>query len=238
MHTDAAIGTRQNGTQHNDDRAGKAGLRREGSLLLRPRRIASMADLAARRRRIFWLKLLLAGTALLILAALFAWPRLFGAMTSLADLGTVSADQSGLGMKNARFQGIDGKGNPFMVTASAATPLPGRTARISLTRIQADLTLNDALWLSITAPTGVYDREAGTMLLSGGIDVYTDAGYELHTDSANIDLKKGMAEGIAPISGQGPLGDIAADSYRISEGGKVLKLTGNVMVTLYPGRRQ
>jgi hypothetical protein len=69
--------------------------------------------------------------------------------------------------------------------------------------------------MSATAPHGILDANARQLQLNGAISVFTDEGYELHTDLAHIDLAKGIATGPHRVTGQGPAGTFIADRFRI-----------------------
>ncbi|MGN6147765.1 MAG: LPS export ABC transporter periplasmic protein LptC [Rhizomicrobium sp.] len=127
-------------------------------------------------------------------------------------MGIVSGD---LSMTKPKLHGTDSEGNPFTVTADKATQNPKHLRQASLANVQADLSLKDGQWMSATAPHGVLDANARQLQLSGAIAVFTDEGYELHTDLAHIDLAKGIATGPHRVTGQGPAGTFVADRFRI-----------------------
>ena len=68
--------------------------------------------------------------------------------------------------------------------------------------------------------------------MNGGIDAFTDQGYELHTASAFVDLNKGVLHGHERVTGQGPMGDISADEFHFDRDTKLLTLTGHVHMTI------
>jgi len=69
--------------------------------------------------------------------------------------------------------------------------------------------------MTATAPRGLLDAEARQLELRGAISVFTDEGYELHTDLAHFDLAKGIVTGSHKVNGQGPAGTFVADRFRI-----------------------
>jgi len=58
-----------------------------------------------------------------------------------------------------------------------------------------------ANWLSATAGRGLIDVDAGTLKLTDGLSVFTDTGYELHTPSADVYIRKNIFEGTERWSG-------------------------------------
>ncbi len=127
-------------------------------------------------------------------------------------MGMVSGD---LAMIKPKLTGIDSEGNPFVVTADTAVQDPKNMRRASLKNVDADVTLKDGQWMSITAPHGFLDADAKKMKLDGAIAVFTDQGSEMHTDLAYIDLDKGIVVGPHYMHGQNPSGTYLADHFRI-----------------------
>lgn len=130
------------------------------------------------------------------------------------NMGMVSGD---LAMTKPKLHGTDSDGNPFTVTADKAIQNPKNLRQASLINVEADLSLKDGQWLNATAPHGVLDADARQLSLSGAIAVFTDQGYEIHTDLAHIDLARGIATGPHRVTGQGPQGTFVADRFRIEK---------------------
>ncbi len=151
-----------------------------------------------------------------ILAAVIAYsmqPRQQQGMpVTFQSIGKIDND---LAMIKPRLTGQDADGNPFVVTADAAIQDPANNRRARLKNIEADLTLKNDRWLTATAVTGLVDSAANKLWLQGPIALYSDDGNELHTRGAFIDLNKGIVYGQTAITGQGPLGTMRADRFRI-----------------------
>jgi lipopolysaccharide export system protein LptC len=150
---------------------------------------------------------------------------------SYQRMGTLSND---LAMIKPRLTGTDAKGNPFVITAEAAIQDPANRHRATLKQVQADVQLEGERWLNASADTGLFDMDAGTLKLSGGIAVYTDSGYELHSQSADADLKNNIFQGHEKVAGHGPLGSLGADRFRIDRLKKHVTLNGHVHGIMYP----
>jgi lipopolysaccharide export system protein LptC len=146
-------------------------------------------------------------------------------------MGTLRND---LAMIKPRLTGTDTKGNPFVITAEAAIQDAKNNHRATLEKVDADLQLDGQHWLNASAEAGFFDMDAGTLKLNGGIAVYTDSGYELHTKSADVDLKKNIFSGEEAVIGHGPLGSLSADRFRIDRLKKHVKLSGHVHMVMVP----
>lgn len=179
--------------------------------------------------------LLLAALALLVAVFVYSLqPREQNrvAMT-FEHLGKVSND---LAMIKPRLSGTDASGNPFVVTADAAIQDGPSMRRARLRNIQADITLKQGRWLSVSASNGVLDIDAKKLTLSGAIVIYSDDGYELHTSGLAADLGKGIVRGDTAVTGQGPLGALHADRFEIDRQGKRVRLMGHVKMTIYKNK--
>ena len=141
-------------------------------------------------------------------------------------------------MVNARYVGTDGNNRPFVVTADSATAEPDNPDRIRLVALQADITFDDARWVTVIADSGVYDRLAQTLRLGEAVSLYSDDGFELHAGSTLVDLEAGSAASDAPVQAQGPLGVLNANSFRIAAAGRRLHFIGAVRATIDPGARR
>jgi len=136
-----------------------------------------------------------------------------------------------------RLTGTDGKGQPFTVTATAATQAPGRSQKMNFENVAGDITMQDKSWLSLQATRGMMDGEAKTLDLYDAINIFTDRGYECHTNTARYDFGEGVLQGSNPINCQGPLGIITAKSFEgMREAGRMTFL-GGVTTVIYPSPR-
>ncbi len=171
-----------------------------------------------------------------IVILVITWPEL-GEKRAGFKLGmskiTVN-DSGGQTIVNPRFTGTDRAQRPYTVTADAATQDQKTPDQITLAFPKADLTLEDGVWIAISAANGLLDRKAETLTLSGGVDLFHDRGYELHTQSARISLAGGEAAGDAAVRGQGPFGTLEASGFRLRNRGRRLLLTGKSRLVLYP----
>ena len=69
--------------------------------------------------------------------------------------------------------------------------------------------------------------------LSGAIAIYSDSGYELHTDNAHVDLAKGIMRGDDAVTGHGPIGTLRADGFSVDRNTKQVRLMGHVKMQIY-----
>ena len=131
-----------------------------------------------------------------------------------------------------RLAGADAEGNPFVITADSAVQDAHNPKKASLKNLEADLSLDNHNWINARANTGMVDMNTGQLELSGGIDVFTATGYELHSNSASANLKQSIVHGHEKVTGQGPQGTLRADEFHADRTTNILTLNGHVQMTL------
>jgi lipopolysaccharide export system protein LptC len=158
-------------------------------------------------------------------------PRQTGKITmTYTSMGRIEND---LAMIKPRLSGTDAKGNPFVITADAAIQDARNIHRARLENVQADMSIGQQSWVNASATKGFFDMDANTLVLNGGISMYSDSGYEIHTADGIADLKGGVFHGPHQVTGQGPLGNFRADRFEIDRFTRQMTLTGNVHMTMY-----
>ena len=207
------------------------------------------------------MKKVLLATAVALLLAVLAYalqprdPKQY-AMT-FERMGHIAND---LTMVKPRLMGSDSDGSPFVVTAEKAVQDAHNIHHAHLSNVEADLTAKDGAWYNMNAPSGFLDSDAQKLWLNGKLALFSDAGYELHTDAAFVDLapscdpKTGRPMSAKPpragkpaprcanttirgnhaVTGQGPLGTLRADAFHIEKAAKHMFLDGHVKMVLYP----
>ncbi len=204
-------------------------------LRVRPRQVAVNTP-SRYTRFVSLMRLLLPVSAILLAATVVVWPY-FNVTDSatVVDIKTLNLPtEDRPTMANARFLGTDNKGQPFTVTATTAWQEQGYDELIYLEGLQGDMMLDSDMWATIYSDRGVYDQVGQLLIVESNVSVFTDEGYEIHSDYALIDLNKGTAEGNLPVHGQGPAGLIDAQGFRISDYGDNIFFEGRMRLTLFP----
>jgi len=183
------------------------------------------------------LKLVLPLAAAVLTLLVLAWPQI--QPRPLAPEGrptdpSVSDATSGR-MANPRFTGVDANDNPFMISAaSAKRALGSETDLIDLEAPQADVLAEDGTWIAISAETGRYRESSRVLELFGGVNLFHDEGYEIHTERAEINIATGVATGNRPVRGHGPIGELAGEGFRLERERERLTLTGRSRLVIFP----
>lgn len=180
------------------------------------------------------MRYLLPTTALVLVVLLVAWPYLAGEQSGLIvpRVGQDGIEVDPMRMQNPRYVGHGRDDRPYEVTASSALLDPSMPDIVHLDELEAGLA-QPSRDLALAARSGIYDREARRLDLSGGIDLVSSDGYRFRTELVGIDLDSGRLEGSQAIEGEGPAGTLAADSFWFNEGGSVLQFEGRVRATFH-----
>ena len=180
------------------------------------------------------MKFVLPAFAVGLIVLMVAWPGQFGHgdgfRLSFADL---DPDPDGnLGVVRARFAGTDSKRRPFFITAERAVQQSEQFQVFNLEALQADITLDNGTWISVSAIGGIFDRGSRHLHLEGPIEIFTNVGYELHAEEASVDLGLGAVKTGRPVNGHGPLGAIWAEGMQFTSEGGLIAFSGGVRVVL------
>ncbi|HAY47927.1 MULTISPECIES: LPS export ABC transporter periplasmic protein LptC [Thalassospira] len=193
-----------------------------------------------RRMIVTMLKFVLPMIALALMALVVLWPQIEQVQDSGFRLGFSTSPEDlmeNVAMSNPRFFGVDGKKQPFTVTAREAIETPEtqeRNEHIYLDAPQADITLQDGSWIALTANEGFYTEENGMLDLVGTVNMYHDNGFEIHTEEAEIAMNSGSASGTVPVDGQGPFGTIKSDSgFELENKGAVIRFLGKSKLVIF-----
>ena len=201
---------------------------------LGPRQQRPVATQARRRLHVTFMKYVLFGASLALVAAIVIWPQVAERQNGQAiDFAEVARTTPKSTMTNARFVG--GEDQNLNVTADRVVQDANQSAIVHLTTPEGDTTTDGGTWLHLSAESGIYNRETAELELNGSVALFTDEGNEVHSATATFRLNQGEVDGGGPVTGHGPYGRFKSDTFSIREEGNVLFLRGNVRVIIEPG---
>ena len=204
-------------------------------------RFRAVKDTGARHtRRVNALKLGLPILAGLLLLAALLWPK-FSERASSETAAALQQAALTVVLATPRFSGIDAAGRPYSLTADKATQLSrgqgiSSAGRIALEKPQAEITLSDGHWLSGRAGHGIYDYDAESLELSGGLELFRDDGIQFMTEAASIDLKTRAAKGDKPARLQGAFGTVEGTGFEITPEADRVIFRGPARARLIPAK--
>lgn len=188
-------------------------------------------------RRVDRLRFVLPAIALLLLALVMAWPWITGGYHGLivpVIKSAIDHQSDVMRMAKPRYVGKTRKSEPYEVTATSAFLDPSDPDRIHLDHLQAVLERTGAEAVHLRADEGTFLRKEDVLELDGDLELTFGEGYRFTTESAHIDFDLGRVAGVEPVSGEGPVGELAADGFDIEDGGRLLRFQGRVQVTILP----
>lgn len=179
------------------------------------------------------LKYGLIGLSLVMIALLFLWPQwqsqIGGTALEAIDLENAPKDST---MLNATF--VSGGNRPFNARAEKVVQDSETPSMVHLHTLEGDASLPNGAWMFVSAATGAFDRNSQKLSLTGDVSLLADNGYEVHTEQATLDLRAGEISDAGPIIGQGPLGSLEAQQFRVDQKGDRLFFSGGVKMIITP----
>lgn len=197
----------------------------------RPRQGGLSRQQTRRNPVVQFLKYGLIALSLVMVALLFLWPQwstqLGGTALEAIDLKNAPKDST---MLKATF--VSGGDRPFNVRAEKVVQDSEIPSMVHLQVLEGDASLPNGTWMFVSAETGAFDRNSQKLTLTGDVSLLADNGYEIHTESATLDLRAGEVDRAGPVIGQGPLGSLEARNFAVSDQGNRLFFSGGVRMVL------
>ena len=173
-------------------------------------------------------KVLPAAIALLILgmASQVIWNSL------AAKEGEAREQSAPIRMINPRFQGRDEQGRSFMIAAREARRDDKDLTKIVLDHPNVALAPETATPSRVSAASGVYTESDRILRLNGAVRIEDGDGYRFASDGAIVDTKAGTVVGAGSMVGDGPSGQMTADSYEVQDRGDRMIFKGGVRAVI------
>lgn len=134
-------------------------------------------------------------------------------------------------MLRPRFQGVDGQNQPYTITAELAEQKDA--SHVALNKVNADIVMNDGQWVTMSADGALVSVEENRFTVHGNVHLFIDSGYEVSTESMNVNLAAGEGDGTVPLRIQGPPGILRAQGFKALDSGRRIVFTGPVHLTVY-----
>lgn len=197
------------------------------------RKPADSAGVRRSTRRTKKMKRAIVGLVGLLVVLMVVWPLTnMGKRSFKVNLasGTAPTDEKPHMIK-PRLHGMDKDGQPYNITAREA--MQETKDSVVLHEVEGDIYRKNGGWIALNAATGYYNVTEKTLDLIGNVDLLTDGAYELATEKAHVILSTKEVQGDVPVSLQGPLGTLTADTFRLQGAMNTIIFTGNVHLKVY-----
>lgn len=203
--------------------------------ILTPRQRAALPG-SGHDRRMAVLKWLLPVLAGVLLATIVIWPLTEAQEFSfLLAKDKVERANERLRVDNARYRGETAKGNRFFITAAGAVQRSSALPVVELDRLSARLEADDGP-STVTAPSGRYFLNEDRLQVAGPVELRSETGYTLDSQTVDIDLDTRRVRTEQPVSGQLPIGTFRANRLSGDIKGRTLVLEGDVHLRIQGGR--
>lgn len=186
--------------------------------------------------RVRRLKLLLPLAALSLTAAFVAYSFLSSLSGGSLDLASASIESGALVMENPELNGFTEDDRPYRMTAARARQRIGGENIIELEGIRASVPVDQENFATIEAARGTYDRTDNRLTIDSEITLKTTSGAAARLQSADIDIDDSRLSTPQPVEIQLDGARIAADSFTVTDGGKVFVFDKRVRVTIDPAQ--
>lgn len=182
------------------------------------------------------MKVALPMSAAALAVLVIAWPYLTKGQAGLpiAFSSIKVEDSESVFMTNARYFGSDTNQQPFTVVAETVNRQIDDPDTVQFTLPRAEIQLESGSWMALAASRGTLYQSDQTLTLEGAVSIFSDEGYEFHTERAEIDLQTSIAHGSDPVEGEGPLGLLNAEGFRLDRDDGTLRFEGGVRLILQP----
>ena len=181
------------------------------------------------------LRVLFPTLAAILIGLVVLWPQLAPRhdqfRIGFADL---EVTDDGLSMIRPRYVGTDEQSRPFSISASSVRNLVPGGEEMLLDEPEAEITLEDGAWVTVTADTGTYDVDGNALTLTGRVRLYHDKGYSLETTKAYVDLGRSEITGNEQVAGHGPSGYLQGTGFRVGQGGLAIDVRGPARMIINP----
>ncbi len=149
-----------------------------------------------------------------------------------------------LHMTNPKFIGHDTKSRPIEVTALRAVQDVDNPDLVHLETINGKLSIKAAdlesmdeiTEITLFALKGNLNTKTEKIVLQGKVQLRSNTDYLFTTEEVLVDLEQNEVRGSLPVHGEGALGAIDADSFRLWGSGNHILFSGNVKTQFFPAQ--
>ena len=189
--------------------------------------------------RVRLLKLVLPVAAMLMVVAFVGKSWLATPVAGVSvDLTGTAIEGGRLVMADPRLDGFTSDDRPYTMTAARAVQDIGGSGRIDLENIDAKLPFDEDSWMTIAADSGIYDRDANSLMIDSTMKIVTDTGITALFKSAAVDMEAGSLKTEDPVDITLDGARIEADSMSVEDRGAVLVFERRVRMQMDGKRLQ
>src|SRR5690349_4306121 len=207
-----------------------------------------MADMAASRRKqiwavpgsahdrlVRWSKILLPAAVGILIAILALAPLgKKGDVSFILDKKKVENAHERMRVEQARYTGVDDKGQKFLIVANNAIQPSSDVPIVNINGMFAQLEQQQSP-LQLGANKGRYNLDTQKILIDGPVRVTGGDGYQLATRDVTVDLKQRRLQSAGPVSGAMRLGQFQAALMKADLNTRTVVLHGGARLKIVQG---
>src|SRR4051794_40518769 len=127
------------------------------------------------------------------------------------SIGGVGLNGTKITIDTPRLTGKRRNGMPYEVRAAQGMQDMLKPEIVGLARLDAKAQMTESLWVNLTANQGIYNSDKDELSLTGLVRIRSDAGYDMQTQSALMELKTGLMKTTEPVKVALKAGYVEAD---------------------------
>jgi lipopolysaccharide export system protein LptC len=202
----------------------------QGGSRFQPSRSGAFRSAGRHSKRVRFLRRIilfgcLGGSAALLVVGIF---NPFGSVPKNISVAHTGLDGTKITMEAPKLSGYRQDGRPYQLSAARGVQDIRKPSIIELHEVDAHFTLTDNSVAHLESSAAVFDSARNFMTFPHPVQITSNSGYEVHLQSAEMDVKAGTMTTHDPVSMRMTKGTIAADSLATSEGGQETTFEGNV----------
>jgi lipopolysaccharide export system protein LptC len=179
--------------------------------------------------------IVLAGIAVVLLGVMAAnYMPAVGPIRLPGELGKLVIKGTKITMQAPKLTGYTSDSRPYEFTAETAAQDINKPDLVELQKLHARLQMEDKSTVEMTAPTGLYDMKADTLVLDQDIALASSTGYAARLNEALVDMHSGNVVSNKPVWVKLLNGFLNAKRMEITENGNVIRFDGGVSMVLHP----
>jgi lipopolysaccharide export system protein LptC len=156
-----------------------------------------------------------------------------GDSSFVLDKNKVAIAHERMRIRQARYSGLDTKGQPFALTAGSAVQKSSAEPIVRMADLAAAIRLSDGPAV-LKAPRGRYDMDNEQVAADGAITLRGPNNYSLDTSNAIVDLKTRKLRSGGPATGTVRQGVFSANRLRADLEARTVTLDGNARLRIDP----
>ncbi|MBV9064848.1 MAG: LPS export ABC transporter periplasmic protein LptC, partial [Methylobacteriaceae bacterium] len=150
------------------------------------------------------------------------------------SIGGVGLQGTKITIDTPRLTGKRRNGMPYEVRAAQGMQDMLKPDIVELAHLDAKAQMTESEWVNLTANQGIYNSAKDELFLTGLVRIRSDAGYDLKTQSALMELKTGLMKTTEPVNVLLKAGSVEADQMQIVDSGQQVVFEGHVHSVILP----